>query len=46
MDIGMGTPGVDVVYGQLGVTYAYDAFYACPLRVQGGSAIAVGVVSY
>lgn len=46
MDIGTGTAGVDVVGGQLGVTYAFDIFYACPmLRVEGSEAVAVGVVS-
>ena len=46
LDVGTGTAGVDVVGGQLGVTYAFDIFYACPnIVVEGSEAIAVGVVS-
>lgn len=46
LDFGIGTSGIDVLDGELAVTYAEDFFYACPnVEVEGAQAVAVGVVS-
>lgn len=46
LDFGEGTSGIDVLNGELAVTYAEDFSFACPnVEVEGSQAIAVGVVS-
>lgn len=47
LNVGVGTPGYDVVDGILAVTYAEDFFWACPdVVVEGGTAIAIGHVRF